>query len=286
MKTLLLEAARGITKNQVVWWIINGTLGKVSALFLKLQNARNHQPAAEDERSRFEERCRALFPDLTVLHGPFKGMRYPSLESFGSTLFPKLLGSYEHELAPAIRKITQTPYTAIVDIGCAEGYYAVGLGMQVRNAKLYAFDTNENALDMCRRMAALNGVVLTTAGFCDGKTLKNLDLGNRALVFCDCEGYELELIDRSLAAQMKDHDFLVESHDFIDIEITKKVMGAMGETHDLELIESIDDIIKSYTYDFPELSPFSLSERKRILAEGRPHIMRWIFARSKSHESP
>lgn len=282
MKYLLLKAARGITKNRLVWWAIDQTMGKVSALFIKLQNARNHQAAAENKLSQFNERCNQVFSDLIVRHGPFKGMRYPSLESFGSSLFPKLLGSYESELAPTIREILRTPYTAIVDIGCAEGYYAVGLGMHFKNAGLHAFDIDERALEMCQRMAKINEVNLTTSGFCDGKALTSLNLGKRALIICDCEGYEVELIDQPLAQQLKDHDFLVETHDFLDIEITKKITDAIKGTHDFRLIESIDDIIKSYTYDFPELEPFSLSERKRILGEGRPHIMRWIFAQSKS----
>ena len=38
-----------------------------------------------------------ISPNLTVLHGPFRGMRYPEMRSVGSALFPKILGSYERE---------------------------------------------------------------------------------------------------------------------------------------------------------------------------------------------
>lgn len=283
MKKLLLKAARDLTKYQIVWWFIDKTIGRVSVFYSKLGNARSYQPETENKYFQFDKKCQELFSDLIVRHGPFKGMRYPRLESFGSSLFPKLLGSYESELGPAIREILRTPYTAIVDIGCAEGYYAVGFGMHFRDAKLYAFDLNEGALEMCHKMSILNEVNLTISGFCDGLALAELSLGNRALIFCDCEGYEMELIDQSLAMRLKDHDFLIETHDFINVEITKRVMDALVETHRCNLIESIDDTIKAYTYDFPELVNLSLSQRKIILSEGRPQIMRWIFARSKSH---
>jgi hypothetical protein len=39
-----------------------------------------------------------LFPDLLVAKGPFKGLKYPSMHTFGSAFFPKLLGAYESEL--------------------------------------------------------------------------------------------------------------------------------------------------------------------------------------------
>ena len=46
----------------------------------------------------------------------------------GSVLIPKLLGSYEQELQPLLQRLAAQNYSEIVDIGCAEGYYAIGLG--------------------------------------------------------------------------------------------------------------------------------------------------------------
>jgi len=39
----------------------------------------------------------------------------------------KLLGFYEQPLQPYIEQVIQTGYPTIINIGCAEGYYAVGL---------------------------------------------------------------------------------------------------------------------------------------------------------------
>src|SRR5436190_882004 len=68
-----------------------------------------------------------LSPDKKVLGGIFKGLQYPRFESSGSGLVTKLLGSYENELHPFIQQLGANKYTEIIDIGCAEGYYAVGL---------------------------------------------------------------------------------------------------------------------------------------------------------------
>jgi hypothetical protein len=62
---------------------------------------------------------------MTVANGPFKGLRYPSVHTFGSALFPKLLGSYESELHPVLGGMMGNGYTTVVDIGCGEGYCAV-----------------------------------------------------------------------------------------------------------------------------------------------------------------
>jgi hypothetical protein len=50
-------------------------------------------------------------------------------QAVGSALIPKLLGCYEAELHGVIACALNTTYDTIIDIGCAEGYYAVGLAL-------------------------------------------------------------------------------------------------------------------------------------------------------------
>jgi hypothetical protein len=91
----------------------------------------------------------------------------------------------------------------------------------------------------------------------------------------------LELIDDEVAERLHVHDFLIETNDFIKIESTKRILQILGKTHDCEIFESVDDIIKAYSYRYSEMEGFSLADRCRILAEGRPAIMRWVFAKEK-----
>jgi precorrin-6B methylase 2 len=279
-----------------LWWPIVLSLGTVSTVYEKLKNAREWE-LTTNERMTAAAECMAADTDrierLTriesalesssgwvVRNGPFKGMRYPEKIAFGSAFYPKILGSYEREISEAITYVISHSYSSIVDIGCAEGYYAVGLGMK-SNSKVFAFDTNADALEVCREMGRINGVDVNIGGFCDKNTLLSMELGSHALIFCDCEGYEIELIDQKLAENLRQHDFLVETHDFVQIEITSSIIDALSRTHACQVFESIDDIVKAYKYDFPELVSFNLAERKNILEEGRPKIMRWVFAKSK-----
>lgn len=279
MKNLIRE----LLKVPAIWLFVDLTLGTASRVFVRLSNAKEQNVDTLKKRAQFEQKCNELFSQLVVLHGPFKGMRYPSKTAFSSEIYPKLLGSYEQELSEAISYIIRQPYTAIVDVGCAEGYYAVGLGMHCKDANVFAFDTNELALASCRTMGEMNNVEIQTSNFCDKSKLLELDLGDRSLIFCDCDGFESELIDRQVAESLKRHDFLIETHDFVRIDMTKIMLDILSQTHDCEVFESVDDVLKAYNYEFPELDNFDLDERRRILAERRPTIMRWIFAKTREH---
>jgi 2-polyprenyl-3-methyl-5-hydroxy-6-metoxy-1,4-benzoquinol methylase len=81
---------------------------------------------------------------LVVLDGPFAGMRYVP-QAAGSSLLPKLLGCYEAELHPTLTSVFSLNYRQVVDVGCAEGYYAVGLATRILEARVFAFDTDMQA---------------------------------------------------------------------------------------------------------------------------------------------
>lgn len=282
MRTTLKRCIRIFLNNDIIWLTVKLTLGTVSRAYNRLENIRKYDPVDAEKYRVLETKCGQIFPNLKVLNGPFKGMQYPGRITICSTFYPKILGSYEKELHSIIHHIARQPYTAIVDVGCAEGYYAVGLGMLFKEAQIYAFDTNETAINLCRAMAKINNVDVKLGGFCDKETIVRLKLGSRALIVCDCEGYENRLFDENIANRLSNHDFLIETHDFIDINTTKNISGIFSKTHNLEIVESIDDTIKAYTYVFEELNGLNLDERRGILGEGRPGIMKWIFAKSKS----
>jgi SAM-dependent methyltransferase len=220
---------------------------------------------------------------LQVLNGPFKGMRYPRASSCGSALLPKLIGSYEQELHPALAAFGCREYSTIVDIGCAEGYYAVGMALREQNSRVYAFDIDATARELCKEMAQLNGVSdrVLVLGICNIDIMKSLELGSRSLIICDCEGYEKELFDSEVAQSLLHHDFIIETHDFIDIEISASIKGSFADTHDVTSVFSLDDIQKAHTYDYREAEHLSLSDRLKIFGEGRPAIMEWIIAKSR-----
>ncbi|MPY75423.1 MAG: hypothetical protein GEU87_14305 [Alphaproteobacteria bacterium] len=148
---------------------------------------------------------------LTVQSGPFAGMRMLDRVSEGAFI-PKLLGSYETELQAVLETAADSGYDTIINIGCAEGYYAVGLARRT-GATIHAFDIDERARRLCRELAELNGVedkVTLAAEFLAGDFSRYA--GRRVLVLCDVEGAECALFDPAACPALRHMDLLIEIH--------------------------------------------------------------------------
>ena len=221
----------------------------------------------------------SLFADGIVRHGPFAGLKYPELASIGSTLYPKLLGSYESEIQAWIQEICDAGYSEIIDIGCAEGYYAVGLARRIPGALVYAYDTDERARQLCGNCAAANDVanrISVRAGFTVDE-LMGISIRQRGLIICDCEGGETGIFTEQTRHRFASWELLIETHDFIDITISTRIAELFQDTHELRTVASIDDIQKAKRYKYPELVSFDLPIRRAVVAEYRPSIMEWMF---------
>lgn len=151
----------------------------------------------------------------TVLEGPFRGMQYPKHSLLNRDGIPLLFGTYELELRPVIEEVCSNRYDRIVDIGSAEGYYAVGLALRTKT-RVYAFDCEPRERHYLRQMAQLNGVgdLIRIGSWCGPKVLSGLVSGRRCLVISDCEGFEFDLFNDASAAAMSASDLLIELHEY------------------------------------------------------------------------
>ena len=182
-------------------------------------------------------------------------MNYRHACSSIAIYYPKLLGSYEAELSEHLEQLFQNDYTAFVDIGCADGYFAVGFAVRNPDRIVYAFDVDAKARELCRNLANQNGVSdrVRVRSKCDGEILAGLDLGARALILSDCEGYELELFTDLIVDRLANHDFLIEVHDFINIDTRDTLAKRFHATHHLLVVDSVDDFKKTDLWSYPEL---------------------------------
>lgn len=218
-------------------------------------------------------------PTLPVLDGPFRGMLYPGRRAIGSELAPKLLGFYEWELQPLIERCAAQPYANVVDIGSAEGYYAVGLARRLPNATVYAFDIDPDAAGLCDAMAALNGVAarVVTKGACDAAALSSIAATGRTLIISDCEGFERELFSADVVAGLAVHDLIIECHDFILPGTSAELRRRFERTHLVLTVTTVPDGVKPDLLVSESLASFSRDERRRLLSEHRPAEMVWLY---------
>lgn len=212
-----------------------------------------------------------------VMSGPFKGMKYD--ERWASNKFEKIIGAYEFYLHPIIEKICNKQYSEIIDVGCAEGYYVIGFAIRMPNTIVYGFDIQKQLIEDCLELARLNKVEnrIKTGYFCGPETLQTIPVRSKALVFSDCEGYELELLDPEKAPMLKNADILVEVHNFKNRSISQVLRQRFNETHNLTIVQT-----EGLKYsDYPILRHLNFPEIFALTNEERCEIMEWYYFERK-----
>ena len=134
-------------------------------------------------------------------------------------------------------------------------------------------------------MAQENGVAdrVLLNGFCSPETLAGFNFGKRGLIICDCEGYEATLFSEKNIHNLANTDLLIELHDASADPVSQRLLPLFGQTHDLEIIQTQ----KRDSSAFPELTPFSETDRQIILSELRGKLfeetkMEWAFLTAKN----
>jgi hypothetical protein len=212
----------------------------------------------------------------TVLSGPFAGMTVlPEASWFDGDLAAKLLGCYEAELHPIIAKAVFRNPEVVINIGCAEGYYAVGIARLLPQARVFGFEINPRGQDICHRTAVANDVSdrLIVAGKCEIELLRPLTEKTRlALLVVDCEGAELELLDQVHLPLLSHCDMIIECHDFVNPQITRILKQRFSKSHDVEeVFEGPRD-----PNQFDSLRGLESNDRWLTISEGRPMTMNWL----------
>lgn len=170
-----------------------------------------------------------------VRAGPFAGMSYTDEVAEGSYL-PKLLGCYEAEIQPIVASFPARGYEVVINVGCAEGYYAVGLARML-GVEVHAVDIDPRARRLCLEMAERNGVADRVQ---IGEGLEPEDFeaiaGRRVLVVCDIEGAEADLLDPQRSAALRHMDLLVEVHEAFAPGVTGVLRERFAPSHRVESV--------------------------------------------------
>jgi hypothetical protein len=163
-----------------------------------------------------------------VAAGPFAGMRL-DYELFPVHASPKFLGTYEQELHKVIERAIQLRPKYVLNIGCAEGFYAVGLAIRLNDVPVFAADADPKALSATVKNAKLNGVLARVypVGIVRPRQLSRYLRADASLLVMDCEGAEFTLLDPANDPVLFRTNILVEIHpEFGDKrEIIRKFAG-------------------------------------------------------------
>jgi hypothetical protein len=206
----------------------------------------------------------------TVRYGPFAGTIYPREAALNRHSIPKLLGTYEQELHGIIETIGKRKYDLIIDIGSAEGYYAVGLA-RLLSTRVLSYEPEPIERAHCEETARLNGVE-SLIEFKDMFRPSDIRLfrGMSVLCVCDCEGFEAEIFNVNTIQDATKWDLLIELHG----DAVKK-LTSLAWTQKTTLIDSVNRV-----GNYEELA--GIGDQMKLLSEYRNGPQTWLWCDSRA----
>jgi hypothetical protein len=218
--------------------------------------------------------------DSTVRAGPFAGMKYVET-SCGSAYVPKLLGIYELELHGWFEDLARRKPDVFVDVGAAEGYYAVGFAMRNADVPVIAFETTEEGQAYIREMASKNGVgatQLSVHGHCGPVDLERALEGRlRPAVLCDVEGGEVDLLDPEKIHALQRATILCEMHDRIAPEATRIIIERFSRTHSIDVRVAEPRPIAGLAKEHWSFRFVGMRALRWGVSEWRQYNMHWLY---------
>lgn len=226
-----------------------------------------------------------FFSRKRIASGIFSGMRFvmhpPHLA--------KILGTYEMELTPLLRRLSQEPFRLLINIGAAEGYYAVGMKRFLwPKAESVAFETEACLRQVLANTATANHTPVTLHGCCNFESFapyRHRMKAEPTLIFIDVEGYEKAFLDPNHIPELEHAHILVEVHDLYVPDCSETLRHRFAKTHQLEVIHGIPRSLKDFPFHFPAIASLGLaSSLLHTMNEGRPCLMHWFYLKPHSQQ--
>ena len=222
---------------------------------------------------------------MCVAQGPFRGMKLVPA-SFGSSLMPKMVGTYELEIQTDLEELLAREYRYFFDIGAAEGYYAVGVAMRLKNSgtQTFAYDIAPDSARAVQQASEMNGVngKLHMRQLCRHGDFE-LARSGKTLLICDIEGAEAELLDPVAAPSLRHCDIIVEVHDGPERHDIRSLLEMRFQSsHELVLRKERPRARK----DLGRLRWMLPRDLGRdVMCEGRALGIEWLVLKSKERAS-
>ena len=225
--------------------------------------------------------------EIQILSGPFHGMQYYERVVWGP-ITPKWLGSYENELHAPVSEALSGDYKTIIDVGAAEGYYAVGLAFKLPKCQVISYDVDPIARRRQRQLMELNRVTnLDIRKYCAHTDLEN-SIKGRTLVIMDIEGFEYHLLDPNKAPRLRQADILVEIHEFEQLDLAavqSTLTDRFQDSHHIEVISQSPASPQELKDSVSELADVDLDTLSQAMDEHRGFAQSWLWMKANSQVS-
>ncbi|MDG1314052.1 MAG: hypothetical protein P8P29_00830 [Flavobacteriaceae bacterium] len=214
-----------------------------------------------------------------VKYGPFQGLSLNRETWWGkSDLGAQCLGLYEKEILNEIGRQEKGKYQTFIDIGAADGYYAVGMLLAGIVDEVISFEISEAGRAAISENWDNNGKpgAITVYGEANHASLTAIPsrVFDGALVLIDIEGYEFELLTKGVIEQLRFSEVVIEIHNWIDDFETRyaQLLRDLSEYFTIEKLAPVD----RNTSHMTELRAYTDDNRLLLVSERRPCLMRFL----------
>jgi hypothetical protein len=219
-----------------------------------------------------------------VAYGTFKGMKLSKNTYWSKNdIITHILGVYEKHVLKKIIEFSKKGNYPFIDIGAADGYFAIGMAFSETFKKIYAFEIDEEGRRSLNRNIENNlckdkVVVDIEANF---ENLKEIvDKNKSAVILIDIEGSEFDLLDDNLLKLLSNCYIVCELHPTLSTNGFEKQNMLINNAKAFFDVSTIQR--ESYSPNkFSELNEFTDEERLIAFGEGRENNMNWLILEPK-----
>ncbi|MFN3890550.1 MAG: hypothetical protein ACK4MV_09140 [Beijerinckiaceae bacterium] len=221
-----------------------------------------------------------------VKYGPFAGLRLSPDSWWGrSDRAGMLLGFYEREVLETLATKPEG-FRTLIDIGAADGYYAIGGLVSGLFDKAECFESSEQGRRVIEQSAAINGVsdAIRIHGVAARDFYKSVDpqMLKGSVVLSDIEGGEFDIFDEEALFALRECMIVIELHEFMrgqkGVDELEDLKRRASNWFDVRLLSTAARDLSGY----PELEHMTDSDRWLMCSESRPRLMSWLALRPKA----
>ena len=213
--------------------------------------------------------------NFTVQYGIFKNLKISDDVSWGrGDLASKIYGFYENKIQHKLKDLNNP---LLIDIGAADGFFAIG-SLKSKICKFcYAFEEIRKSRDNLNKTAKINKVEdkLSIMGKVNEHNFfsflpPQIDF-SKATILCDIEGGEYDFFTENILKKIKSSNIIIEIHKLKNKKLETDLLKRANKYFNVSIIIDNDKNYENIT----ELHTLSDIDRSLIICEGRSYIGKW-----------
>ena len=213
--------------------------------------------------------------NFIVKYGIFKNLKMNHEISWGrGDIASKIYGFYENKIQQKLKDINNP---ILIDIGAADGFFAIGSLKSKICEFCYAFEETKKSRENLFKTAQINNVQNKLSII--GKATKDNFFSllpseinfSKVTILCDIEGGEFDFFSDEILKTIKYSNIIIEIHKNHNKNLEIDLLERVKKYFDVSIIIDNDKNFESVS----ELHALNDIDRNLICSEGRSYIGKW-----------